>query len=106
MVKILHSQSTLTDRYQTTIPEPIREALHLVKRDKIDYVIEDNGKVVISRVEENDPLLGEFLSFLANDVKKHPEHIKSISTVLFSRAQSLVSGIEIDLEASLSEKDE
>ena len=106
MVKILHSQSTLTDRYQTTIPEPIRYALHLGKRDKIEYVIEDNGKVIISRLEEDDPVLGEFLSFLAHDIKKHPEHVKSISSALFSRAKSLVSDIEIDLDAPLSEKDE
>jgi antitoxin PrlF len=106
MVKSLHSQSTLTDRYQTTIPEPIRDALHLNKRDKIEYVLDSNGKVMISRVEDDDPVLGEFLSFLANDIKKHPEHIKSISSSLVSRAQSLVSDIQIDLDAPLSDKDE
>lgn len=106
MSKILHSQSTLTDRYQTTIPETIRVALHLDKRDKIEYAIGDNGKVMISRVGEDDPILGDFLSFLANDIKQHPEHIKSISSALFSRAQSLVSDIEIDLDAPLSDKDE
>ncbi len=106
MVKILHSQSTLTDRYQTTIPEPIREALHLGKRDKIEYALEANGKVIISRAEQDDPVLGEFLSFLASDIKKHPEHVKSISAALFSRAQSLVSDIEVDLDAPLLEKDE
>ena len=107
MVKILHSQSTLTARYQTTIPELIRAALHLGKRDKIEYVIESNGKVIISRVEEDDdPVLGDFLSFMANDIKKHPNHVKTISSALFSRAQSLVSNIKIDLDAPLSEKDE
>ncbi|NBD32458.1 MAG: regulator, partial [Cyanobacteria bacterium] len=29
------SESTLTNRYQTTIPEPVRKALGLKKRDKI-----------------------------------------------------------------------
>lgn len=106
MAKILHSQSTLTDRYQTTIPEPIREALHLSKRDKIEYVIDDSGKVIISRVGEDDPILGDFLSFIANDIKKHPSHIKSISSTLISRAKSLTSDIKIDLDAPLSEKDE
>lgn len=28
------SESTLTDRYQTTVPEPIRKALGLNKHDK------------------------------------------------------------------------
>lgn len=106
MSKVLHTKSTLTDRYQTTIPEPIRAALHLGKRDQIEYVIEDNGKVMISRADENDPVLGEFLSFLANDIKKHPEHIKPINSALFSRAKSLISDVKIDLDAPLSEKDE
>lgn len=106
MGKILHSQSTLTDRYQTTIPEPVRHALHLGKRDKIGYVIDANGNVMLSRVDEDDPVLGEFLSFLANDIKKHPEHVKSINSALFSRAKSLVSDIKLDLDAPLSEKDE
>lgn len=106
MNKVLHAQSTLTDRYQTTIPEPIREALHLDKRDKIEYTIDNHGKVMLSRADEDDPALGEFLLFLTNDIKKHPKHISSISSALFSRAQSLVSGIEVDLDAPLSEKDE
>lgn len=106
MAKVLHSQSTLTDRYQTTIPEPVREVLHLCKRDKIEYTVEGNGKVTISRAEEDDPLIGDFLSFIANDIKKHPEHIKSINAALFSRAQSLVSDIKVDLDAPLLEKDE
>ena len=106
MGKVLHVKSTLTDRYQTTIPEPIREALHLGKRDKIDFAIDDNGKVIMSRADEDDPVLGDFLSFLAQDIKKHPEHIKPFNKKLVSRARSLVSNIEIDLDAPLAEKDE
>lgn len=106
MGKILRSQSTLTDRYQTTIPEPIRDALHLDKRDKIEYVIDSNGKVMLTRADQEDPLLGDFLSFLASDIKKHPQHIKFINPTLYSRAKSLVSNLEIDLDAPLSEKDE
>jgi antitoxin PrlF len=106
MGKFLHSQSTLTDRYQTTVPEPVRNALHLNKRDKIEYVIDDSGKVMISRADEDDPILGKFLLFLANDIKNHPEHIKPINSALFARAKSLVSNIEIDLDAPLSDKDE
>ena len=30
-----YAESTLTDRYQTTVPEPVRKALGLNKRDKI-----------------------------------------------------------------------
>lgn len=106
MGKILQAESTLTNRYQTTIPESIRESLHLNKRDKITYTIEENGKVLISRADEDDPVLGKFLSFLANDIKNDPSNVHSISSVLIERAQSLTSGIEVDLDAPLDDKDE
>lgn len=106
MGKALHVESTLTDRYQTTIPEAIRECLHLHKRDKISYTLEENGKVLISRASEDDPVLGQFLSFLANDIKNNPTHVHSIHSTLLKRIKKLVSGIEIDLDAPLNAKDE
>ncbi len=106
MDPILQAVSTLTDRYQTTIPEAIRESLHLNKRDKITYTIEKNGKVLISRANEDDPVIGQFLSFMVNDIKNNPTHIHAISSTLLDRAQNLVSGIEIDLDAPLNDKDE
>jgi antitoxin PrlF len=106
MTKILRAESTLTDRYQTTIPEPVRELLHLNKRDKITYIIEDNGKVLICRAIEDDPILGQFLNFLAQDIKNNPSHIQSFSQTLINRANDLISGVEVDLDAPLDEKDE
>jgi len=106
MGKVLHTTSTLTDRYQTTIPEPVRQALHLGKRDKIEYAIDDSGKVLLSRADEDDPILSQFLIFLATDIKTHPEHIVPINSALFNRANSLISDIDIDLDAPLNEKDE
>jgi len=106
MSKVLQAASTLTSRYQTTIPEPIRALLHLSKQDKITYTVEENGKVLISRANEDDPVLGDFLVFLAGDIKNNPSYVRSISRDLMSRARSLVSGVEIDLDAPLNDKDE
>lgn len=106
MTKILQAASTLTDRYQTTIPEPVRELLHLNKRDKITYTIDDNGKVLISRATEDDPVLGDFLNFLANDIKHHPSQIQSFHHDLVERARHLTSGVDIDFDSPLDEKDE
>lgn len=102
------SESTLTDRYQTTIPDPIRKVLGLNKRDKISYTIEADGKVVLSRAENNesDPILGKFLSFIAQDIETNPQHLQAISPDLVNHAQSLVSEVEIDLEAPLLDEDE
>ncbi|MCP4701078.1 MAG: transcriptional regulator [Gammaproteobacteria bacterium] len=41
--------SKLTTKAQTTIPQPVRSALHLRPGDEIAYVIED-GRVVLTRL--------------------------------------------------------
>ena len=104
----LQTESTLTDRYQTTVPSVVRKALHLGKKDKIKFTIEANGCVTLSRAEDGkeDPALNAFLSFLANDVQHHPERIKPLSAVLKSKVDSLISGVEIDLDAPLCDEDE
>ena len=81
MAAILDAESTLTDRYQTTVPETVRRALQLGKRDKIRYTIRPDGAVVLTRataMEAVDPVLEQFL----------------------------VSGVDIDLEATLAADDE
>ena len=49
---------SLTDRYQTTVPETVRRALRLGKRDKIHYTIRPDGEVVLSRVEIQETRVG------------------------------------------------
>jgi len=104
----LYSDSTLTNRYQTTIPEMVRKALHLKKRDKIRYTLQADGNVVISRVDqdENDPVLAQFLTFLANDICQNPKNVSSIGTDLVERILPLVSDVEIDLNSPLSDEDD
>jgi antitoxin PrlF len=102
------SESTLTDRYQTTIPDPIRKALGLNKRDKICYTIEPDGRVVISRADlaESDPIIGQFLNFLAQDIEKNPQHLQALNSDLVNRVQALVADIELKLDAPLADEDE
>ncbi len=109
MPATLEVESTLTDRYQTTVPETVRRALHLGKRDKIHYTIRPGGEVVLSRAdtsEEDDPVLGQFIGFLARDIANHPERLQSIDAGFVQRLQSLTDGIEVDLDATLSVDDE
>ena len=102
------SESTLTDRYQTTIPDPIRKALGLSKRDKICYTIESDGRVMISRADqiESDPTIERFLNFLVQDIEKNPQHLQILSADLASHVHSLVTDVEIDLNALLLDEDE
>ena len=105
----LEVESTLTDRYQTTVPETVRRALRLGKRDKMHYTIRPGGEVVLTRAEAaevDDPVLGQFLGFLARDIASHPERLQVIDSTLVQRIQSLTGGIEVDLDAPLSADDE
>ncbi len=109
MAATLEVESTLTDRYQTTVPETVRRALQLGKRDKIHYTIRPGGEVVLSRAEpteESDPVLESFLGFLARDIASHPERLQAIDAGFVQCLQSLTGGIEVDLDAPLSAEDE
>ena len=101
-------ESTLTDRYQTTVPGPVRRALRLGKRDRLHYAIRPNGEVVLTRVEpmQDDPLLDQFLAFLAQDIKKHPKRLQAIDAGLLKRIDKLVARVAVDLNAPLTPEDE
>ena len=109
MPATLEAESTLTDRYQTTVPETVRRALRLRKRDKIQYVIRPSGEVVLTRASDNDnddPVLGQFLGFLAHDIATHPSQLQWVSSDFVQRVQLLVGKVDVDLDAPLSEDDE
>jgi antitoxin PrlF len=112
MPAALAVESTLTDRYQTTVPETVRRALGLGKRDKIQYTIRPGGEVLLTRVEVvelgegDDPVLGQFLGFLARDMAAHPARLQTVDAGLAERLRSLVGGIEVDLDAALSAEDD
>jgi len=101
---VLETESTLTDRYQTTVPEPVRQVLKLGKRDKVHYSILDNGDVLLSRghqTESDDPVLGHFLEFLSQDISAHPEHLQALDGAWVKRLQSLVGDVQFHLDAPL-----
>ena len=101
----LEVESTLTDRYQTTVPETVRRALKLGKRDKVRYSIRPDGDIVLTRAPTDavdDPVLGQFLGFLATDIARHPERVQLVDASLVKRIRSLVGTVDIDLDAALS----
>ena len=102
-------ESTLTDRYQTTVPETVRRALRLGKRDKIHYAVRPNGEVVMTRADASagdDPVLGQFLGFLARDLASHPERLMAVDAALVQRLRSLVGDVEVELDTALPADDE
>lgn len=110
MTLLLEAESTLTDRYQTTVPEAVRRTLGLGKRDRIHYAIRSSGEVVLSRAEnqheEDDPVMLAFLDFLAHDMAMHPERLQPVDPMLLQRVHTLTRHAEIDLDQPLSPDDE
>ena len=102
-------ESTLTDRYQTTVPKTVRETLKLGKRDKLQYVIQPSGEVLLRRAgseAEDDPAIGQFLQFLADDIVKNPVQLQALDTQFLARLKALTGGIEVDLNSPLNDDDE
>jgi len=105
---VFECESTLTERYQTTVPQPVRAALKLRRHDKVHYKVTP-GAVVMTRAAEpdkDDPVLDKFLAFMANDIAAHPERLRAIDTGLYGRIRSLVGHINVDLNEPLSPADE
>jgi antitoxin PrlF len=105
MSAVLKVESTLTDRYQTTVPDAVRRALQLDKRDKLRYTVKANGVVQLSRLDaskEQDPAIGAFLDFLANDITAHPERLAAVPATLAKRIKKLTTGVKFNLTEALS----
>ncbi|NBT47854.1 MAG: hypothetical protein EBT07_08560 [Actinobacteria bacterium] len=72
-------ESSLTDRYQTTVPARIRKLLGLNKRDKLEWILDESGGVrVIKKSDQSvhsDPIFDQWLNFLEKDMLEHPERL-------------------------------
>ena len=100
----LETRSTLTSRYQTTVPEAVRRALGLGKRDRLRYLIRSDGGVELRRAEadeDEDPVLAQFLGFLAADLERRPEALRPVDAALAARVHELVGDLQVDLDAAL-----
>lgn len=100
-------RSTLTDRFQTTIPTFVRNELGLEKRDQIEFLKSDDGYIVLKKAEpkqddgEFSPELLAWLDFISKDHNQRPEQIKPFTTEMRDKAYQLTNGYDIDLDASL-----
>lgn len=106
----LELESTLTDRYQTTVPTAVRQALRLGKRDRIRYRVMDGGQVLLERAQPDevagDPALSPFLGLMARDLQRHPERLSAVPAEFAGRLLQLVADAQIDLDAPLDPADD
>lgn len=100
-------KSTLTDRFQTTIPTFVRNELGLEKRDLIEFLKSDDGYIVLRRVEQKQqegefsPQLLAWLDFIAKDHNQRPEQIKPFTKQMRDHVYHLTNGLDIDLDSAL-----
>ncbi len=106
MIQEMTFAATLTDKYQSTVPSPIRTLLNLGKRDKIAYKVR-NGEVVLEKLVEDrlidDPVAMAFLDFLEKDMVTNPGGLTPLASELLSEAKSLTEDVEVDLDAILED---
>lgn len=99
MATILERISTITDKAQITLPKDVRQALGVSRGDRITWRVEDS-KVSVHRADEQDvefdPVLGEFLSFVAKDMKNRPQSIAALTPALVARIAGLIEGVTFD----------
>lgn len=108
--EVLVAESTVTSRGQTTIPGSIRRALMLEPADKVRYVLMDDKTVVLTRSENSDehgdPVIDEFLAFLAADMQENPGSVRTVPQDLLTRARNLTDSVTVDLDSPLDPEDE
>jgi len=72
-------ESSLTDRYQTTVPARVRKLLGLNKRDKLEWILDESGGIRVGKKtaaeEDIDPIFEQWLDFIEKDMLEHPERL-------------------------------
>ncbi len=102
--EILEIPATITARGQTTVPAAIRKMLGLGKSGRVVFRALADGTVVIAKKDDvdQDPVIGKFLSFLAQDMAKEPRRIRPVRR---DRGKALVAGVDVDLDSALPDDD-
>ena len=105
LIAKLLGRSTLTDRYQTTIPAFVRKELGLTKRDHIEFLKSEDGSILLRKAEadgqEFSPGLLAWLELISRDHEQHPEQIVPLPEELFDRANQLVAHLDLDIDLPL-----
>lgn len=64
---------------------------HIIGPGKMLITVLDNSNID----NEDDPIVGAFLAFLANDMAKNPAGITPVDTNVIARAKALTTGMTV-----------
>lgn len=93
---ILTAESTVTARYQTTIPDAVRKVLGLGKQDRLLYRVTEAGEVRLVKAgahDAHDPALEPFLALLDQRLASHPDRIVPYTDADADQDAALVKGV-------------
>lgn len=79
------STATITSKGQTTIPKEIREFLNLNPGDRIDFIVEDNGRVYVQPINVDV----EELSGILHKPKRKAVSVEQMNEAIQQRGGSL-----------------
>jgi len=96
---VLEAESTLTARYQTTIPDAVRKVLGLSRHDRLLYRVSDIGEVYLTKAgaaEHDDAALAPFLALLDVHIAGQPVSIVPYTDADADADLALVKGVTLD----------
>lgn len=96
MPAMIEEVSAITAKGQTTVPKAVRQALGVDYGGKIAFRVSEGGVTVVRAEEAEDPALGAFLGFLAEDIKARPEQLQALPEALAERVAALADGMNGD----------
>jgi len=101
-MRILEEVSTITTKGQTTVPKAVRQVLGIDYGGKIAFRVEGK-QVTLHPVEDghDDPLIGQFLAFIAKDIAQRPGAVTALSKAFATRMASLTKGKKVDVDAPI-----
>jgi antitoxin PrlF len=94
---ILTAESTLTSRYQTTIPDAVRKVLGLGKQDRLLYRVTEAGEVRLAKAgaqDAEDPALAPFLALFDKRLATRPDLIFPYTDADADQDIDLVKGVK------------
>jgi len=98
----LEEVSTITAKGQTTVPKAVRQVLGVDAGDRIAFRVDGQRVTVVAAgPAHEDPVVGNFLEFIAKDIAQHPNAVKALSKDFASRMANLVKGKKVDLDAPI-----
>jgi len=89
-------QSTLTTRYQTTIPTEVRRRLGLKAGDQICYQFTEEGRVELVREASEDLFLSAMLTALEQDLTQRPERLVALDAATYADLAQWNQTVDLD----------